>query len=409
MKKRDIKMLISLSVLLIAAIFYYRFTASTGQYIDITESGIYIGTYSLDDNQLIKLKNNTVEIKDGKVHMLEANCPDKLCINQGFVNTDNSSIICLPNQVVVTVCKPDEALKASGFYFNTYVELTAYNCNDKKLLNEALNICAKYENVCSRTNESSELYKLNHRELPLIYEKNGIKYYQVSNELYDMISIGQYYSETSNGKFNIAIAPLTDLWDFTGVSNSIPSKEKIDAALAYSSYKDIHVAKDNLIGFANNNNMIDLGGIAKGYIADVLKDYLLSNNVHMGIISLGHNVLCIGDKFGESFKVGIRKPFTENDIITTVDVTDKSVVTSGIYERYFKHNDVIYHHILDSSTGYPIQNNLSSITIISDTSTQGDALSTLLFSLGGEQALDYDKKHNEIETIIIDRNNNILK
>ena len=409
MKSKDIKIILSILILLIAVIVYRRLTATTGQFIDITEAGKYIGSYSLDTNQTIELTNNTVEIKNGNVHMLEANCPDKLCINQGFVDTDNASIICLPNQVVVTVCQPGDALKANGFYFNTYVELTAYNCNDESLLSNALDICAKYENICSRTSADSELYKLNHRLLPLYGEKDGVKYYQVSDELYDMIKIGLYYSLESNGAFNIAIAPVTDLWNFTGGSNVIPSEGQVKAALAYTNYEDIHVADNNLIGFASDKNMIDLGGIAKGYIADVLKEYLVSNNVHMAIISLGHNILCIGDKFGESFKVGIKKPFSENDVITTVDVSDKSVVTSGIFERYFEVDNTIYHHILDSSTGFPIQNDLSSVTIISDSSTQGDALSTLLFSLGSERALEFDRSHDDIDTVLIDRENNIIR
>ena len=384
-------------------------TTTTGQYVDITESGKYIGTFPLNSNKIIELSNNTVEISNGKVHMLNANCPDKLCMHQGYINNENSSIICLPNQVVVTVCKPDDALKASAFYFNTYIELTAYNCNDENILKNALDICAKYEQICSRTSLDSELYKLNHRILPVYKKIDDINYYKISDELYDMIKIGMRYSKESHGVFNIAIAPVTDLWDFTSGNNTIPSESAISSALSYTSINDIYIKEGNLIGFASDNNMIDLGGIAKGYVADVIKEYLKDNNVNMGIISLGHNILCIGDKFGESFKIGIKKPFSDNDTITTLDIHDKSVVTSGIYERYFKVNDSIYHHILDSFTGYPVQNDLNSVTIISDTSTEGDILSTLLFSLGTEDAIKYDKEHDDIKVILINRKNEIVK
>jgi thiamine biosynthesis lipoprotein len=134
---------------------------------------------------------------------------------------------------------------------------------------------------------------------------------------------------------------------------------------------------------------IDLGAIAKGYIADKIKEYLISNDVNSALIYLGGNVLCIGEKDTGAFKIGIEKPFdADGNPAAVVSVSDTSIVTSGTYERYFEKDGNFYHHILDKNTGYPIENDLTAVTIITPVSADADALSTTCFSLGLEKGME---------------------
>ena len=139
----------------------------------------------------------------------------------------------------------------------------------------------------------------------------------------------------------------------------------------------------NEVRLKNPDASIDLGGIAKGYIADKMKAFLTENGALEGTINLGGNVLCLGPKSdGNSYKIGIQNPFHEQgSILATLEVTNESVVSSGVYQRYIRVDDKIYHHILNPSTGYPYENNLLSVTVICQNSVDGDGLSTTCFSL----------------------------
>lgn len=148
---------------------------------------------------------------------------------------------------------------------------------------------------------------------------------------------------------------------------------------------------------------IDLGAIAKGYIADQVKTYLKKQGIKHAIINLGGNVDVIGTKpDGSKYNIGIQKPFDESgEAITSVQLKDQTVVTSGIYERYFKKNGKLYHHILDPRTGYPCENNLYSVSIITDSSTKADALSTTCFLLGYEKGMELIQSMDGVEAIFI--------
>jgi len=278
----------------------------------------------------------------------------------------------------------NEPITVTDYKLNTYVTITIYDSKDTSLLDDCLALCDKYELLFSRTNPESELYQLNNGLLPV--SEDG--YYTVSEELFEIIQIGQKYSELSDDAFAIALEPLTSLWNFTDGTNIVPPQDKIDTVLPLLNSDDVLLRAPNEIAFVKEGVGIDLGGIAKGYIADKIKEYLLSNNVHSALIYLGGNVLCIGEKETGPFKIGIEKPFdADGAAAAVVQICDLSVVTSGTDERYFKKDGKLYHHILDKSTGYPIDNNLTSVTIIAASSTDADALSTTCFSLGLEKGL----------------------
>ena len=293
-----------------------------------------------------------------------------------------------------------EPISSTAIKLNTVVTITIYDSTDRSLLDECMKLCDKYEAVFSRTSSDSELYKLNHRLLQTA--GNNSDTYQVSEDLAELIDTGLQYSEMSQGAFDIAIAPLTSLWDFTAEDPQVPDDTLIQDALKKCGYSGISVDGTS-VTFSSKDTEIELGAVAKGYIADRLKDYLISEGVKSAIIDLGGNVLCIGSKpDGTPFKIGIQKPFADrNETIAAMDITGKSVVSSGIYERCFTQDDVLYHHILNPKTGYPYDNDLVSVTIISDKSVDGDALSTTCFALGLKKGLEFAQSLDNIQAFFV--------
>ena len=299
-------------------------------------------------------------------------------------------VICLLISTIISGCSSNESnrsstepLSKSTFLLNTIVTITIYDSNDESVLEGAFDLCKKYENIFSRTSSDSELYQLN--EGSLEKKENG---YEVSDELSQLIQAGLTYGKLSNGSFDIAIEPVSSLWDFTAEDPQIPDDSIIQSKLPLVNYQDVTVI-GNQIKFAKEGMGLDLGAIAKGYIADQIKNYLLENDVNSAMINLGGNVLCVGTKpNGAPFNIGIQKPFADrNETVAVMELKDVSVVSSGIYERYFTKDDKFYHHILNPKTGYPYETDLVAVTIISDKSVDGDGLSTSCFALGLEEGM----------------------
>ena len=299
----------------------------------------------------------------------------------------------------------NEPISISSIKLNTAVQITIYDSQDKALLDDCLALCDKYELVFSRTNEKSELYKLNHRKDTSDKDPNAdgqttpypvsgtADTWHISEDLASLLSQGLSITRESDGAFDIAIAPLTSLWDFTAEDPKVPDDAAIQKVLPLCSSDGVTIDGQD-ITLPSDDIQFDVGAIAKGYIADRLKDFLVKKGVNSAIINLGGNVLCIGSKpDGTPFKVGIQKPFADrNETEAVMDITGKSVVSSGIYERCFKQGGKLYHHILNPQTGYPYENGLISVTIISDQSVDGDALSTTCFALGLEDGLKFAEK-----------------
>lgn len=296
-----------------------------------------------------------------------------------------------------------EPISATAIKLNTAVTVTIYDSQDRNLLTECMNLCDKYEKIFSRTASDSELYKLNHRQLTPVDGTDNT--YQVSDSLAELIQKGLYYSDLSDGAFDIAIEPLTSLWDFTAEDPQVPEDSLIQTALSKCDYHNVSVGgKDNNeITLKTDDTAIELGAIAKGYIADRLKEYLISQDVKSAIINLGGNVLCIGGKPDDSsFKIGIQKPFADrSETIAVMDIKDKSVVSSGVYERCFEQDGTLYHHLLNPKTGYPYDNGLIAVTIISDQSVDGDALSTTCFALGLEDGLKLAESLDDVQAFFV--------
>lgn len=290
-----------------------------------------------------------------------------------------------------------EPVSATALKLNTIVKITLYDSQNQEILDEALALCDTYEKIFSRTLEESELYQLNHG---LLTQDNGA--YVLSDELAELTEKGLWYSELSEGAFDISIAPLSSLWDFTSGEKTVPSGQRIDEAKALVDYKEVALS-GNRVSFGKEGMALELGAVAKGYIADRIKEFLISKGVKSALIDLGGNILCVGKRVsGEPFRIGIQRPFAErSEQVATVEIADKSVVASGIYERYFEKDGVLYHHILDPQSGYPYDNGLVSVTIISEQSVDGDGLSTSCFALGLEQGMKLVNSLPEVQAIFI--------
>lgn len=291
----------------------------------------------------------------------------------------------------------EKTVSVQGFKLNTIVQITLYDSDDRELAEEAMELCDKYEKMFSRTMSSSELYQLNHGTLP---SENG--WYILSDETAELIGIGLKYSRISDGAFDISVEPVSSLWDFTSGAKTIPDDQALSDALPLIDYRKVTL-DGNRLRFEMSGMGLDLGAVAKGYIADRIKDFLLDHQISSATINLGGNVLCIGSHpDGKPFKVGIQKPFADrNETLCTLELSDKSVVSSGTYERYFMKDGILYHHILNPSTGKPYQNGLTAVTIISDKSVDGDALSTVCFALGLEKGMELINQTDLAEAIFV--------
>lgn len=304
--------------------------------------------------------------------------------------------VLLSAAILLTGCSTppaNETVSKSGIYFDTIVKIEISGMKDSTVMDHCFDLCEKYENKFSKEIETSEISKINSAK------GNPV---EVSDETAALIKKALYYSELSGGAFDITIAPVSDLWDFRSKKKELPSDESIKNALTHVDYHKVNVT-GNTVTLSDPEASLDLGGIAKGYIADQLKTYLKKEGIKHALINLGGNVLVIGSQpNGNDYKIGLQKPFDEqNTAITTVSVHDQSVVSSGIYQRYFELDGKIYHHILNPQTGYPYENNLLGVTIISDKSADGDALSTTCFALGLEKGMELIKSIDNTEAIFI--------
>ena len=284
-----------------------------------------------------------------------------------------------------------------GYYFNTYVSVSLYGCGSEEVAKNAVELCGYYEKIFSRTNETSLLYQLNN--------EGKIKTDSVEAEiLSEILKYGREYYDITDGALNIALEPVTSLWDFSSGASIVPKKERIAEALDNTDCSLIEITEN---GIELNGVSVDLGAVAKGFAADRIKEYLVDEGVDSAIINLGGNILCIGDKpTGEDFVIGIQKPFS-NETLLGLEINGRSVVTSGTYERYFRKDGVLYHHILDPDTGMPCDNNLLSVTIVAESGVLCDCLSTGCFVMGMEEAMELINNMENVYAIFVDDDYNV--
>ncbi len=276
------------------------------------------------------------------------------------------------------------------FAFDTVITLSAY-C-EQSVLDQAQERCTYFENIFSRTIEGSDISKINSAKGQPV---------TVAEETADIILKSLEYSKETDGLFDISIGAASTLWDFNeGIK---PSDKKLKEAIKHIDYKNIAV-DGTTVTLADPKAKLDLGGIAKGYIADDLAKLFKDAGCESACLNLGGNVYVLGTKpDGSNWKVGVYDPNSEGseNVIASCEAANKSIVTSGLYERNFTKDGVMYYHILDPKTGYPAKTDLLASSIYSEKSIDGDAYATTLFLLGRDKALEFLQAHPNIQGLVV--------
>lgn len=292
-----------------------------------------------------------------------------------------------------SVSKP---LSRTEFMLGTTVTLTLYDHQSKSLLDKAFKRIAELENILS-INKTGTL-------IDTINDAAGKSAVQVDPDTFDIIQKGLTYSAMTDGYFDITVGPLVKLWHIGFPDARVPSQEEVQAKLPLIDYHNVILDEPNQTVFLKKPEMmLDLGGIGKGYAADQIANLLKTEGVTRAIIDLGGNLYLLGDKAEDTpWTVGVQDPFNpRGNTIGYLNAANQSVVTSGIYERFIEQDGIKYHHILNPKTGYPFNNEIAGVTIITDYSIDGDALSTAVFSKGLKEGMTFIESLDDIDAIFI--------
>ena len=286
---------------------------------------------------------------------------------------------------------PDEAQESiQVIAMDTAMIFTAYGVNSTKADYAAEEEVYRLEAMLSRTDEESPVAQLNSQGTA-----------EVDGELWALMETAMEYTAATGGAFDITVAPVTVAWGFTTDSFQVPTQAELDSLLPLVGTDHIHNLGGNGDGTVtvelDPGTQIDLGGIGKGYASDRVAAIFREYEIPRGLVQLGGSVLAIGDRpDGAAWVVGIkdpRDPDNANAFAAVLNLTDAYAVTSGSYQRYFEQDGETYHHIIEPATGYPADSGLTSVTVVADSAdgngTMCDALSTALFVMGEEKALDF--------------------
>ncbi|AOR65595.1 FAD:protein FMN transferase [Pectobacterium wasabiae] len=277
--------------------------------------------------------------------------------------------------------------------------------HDETAVRQVFQRIKQLEDLLTVNRAQSEVMSINHAA--------GKAFVSVSPLVFALIKRAKAVSLIENSCFNVAIGPVVKLWKIGFSGNAVPDQESIQQALALTRPERIILREQDCGVLLKNAGMeIDLGAIAKGYIADIVRDVLNQHAIQDALINLGGNVLAIGSALTDEhglWSVGLQKPFADRDsLLGVIKVKNQSVVTSGVYERFFTVGDRIYHHILDPLTGYPLDNELHSVTIISNDSLDGDIYTTLLYGMGVSAGIEFLQYQPDIEAIFVTKNKEII-
>ncbi len=306
-----------------------------------------------------------------------------------------------------------EPVTKNDFCLDTSCDISIYDITGsegEEILDGAFKEIRKYEKILSKTVSGSDIDRIN---------KASGKSVKVSDDAYEVIKMGLEIGKLSGGRFDITVGRLTDLWDFKSDDPKLPEQQDIDAALKTVGLDNVKLEAGNKVTLTDPDAELDLGGIAKGYIADRITEYLEKQGVKKAIINLGGNICVIGSKAEDTpWTIGIERPYSDRtELIGSVQVSDATVVTSGIYERMFKKDGRIYHHVLDPKTGYPAETDLEAVTITARKgySAYCDGLSTTCLMLGTDKAralvekLQKEKPDMGIEASFTDKNDKVTQ
>ncbi len=296
--------------------------------------------------------------------------------------------------LLLSACGETEPVSKTNFMLDTIVQITLYDGTDPGVIDQAFDEIRRLEDILSVEREGSDLDRL--------AQAAGQDWVEIQPETEEVLRLAKTYSARSQGAFDVTAGPLIDLWDIHNGEGHYPSPEELAQVLPLIGDADLLVEEGRAY-LARPGMIANLGAIAKGYIADQVKALLVEQGVKSAVLDLGRNVLLIGGKpDGSSFVVGVQDPNQEQgQLMGRIEATDKSIVTSGINERKFTYNGQSYHHVLDPVTGFPVENELASVTILSQSSADGDALSTTCLLLGQEKGMALVESLEGVEALFI--------
>ena len=353
--------------------------------------------------KIIALKSRVLKVDSGGILNIDGRAYKRIAL----------VLILILLIITQTGCSSEpDPVSDTNYYLDTVCEITIYDMEDmseenaQEAIDAAFDRCRVLDKTLSKTVSTSEISQINNA--------NG-EWVEVSEDTFTLIKAGIYYSELSGGEFDITIGTVADLWDFYSDDPSIPDSDDLAEALLHVDYTVIEIEENEdgsgKVRLTDLSAQIDLGGIAKGYVGDEMAEVLKEYGVTSAVISLGGNIVTVGGKSDSTgFTIGIEEPYTDSsEVIGSVEVTDKTVVTSGVYERQFEVDGVIYHHILSTTDGYPVDTDLDAVTLIADTgmSMDIDALSTICLIKGSDEAKALIESMDGIEAIFCYSNGDI--
>ena len=309
----------------------------------------------------------------------------------------------------LTSCDPNNGdlmqspYKQTEFLMGTVATVKIYDEGKETVLESVFNRIETLAEQIGVEEVKSQIDKVN--------ANAGKKSVEVSDDIFELVQAGKNYSEQADGSFDITIGPLTALWHIGYEDARKPEQAEIDEVLSLINYEKVILDEDKGTVYLEDEGMrMDLGAIAKGFIADEVNEVLDENGVSTAIIDLGGNIYVKGNNpSGKKWTVGIQDPFSaRGETVGRIEASDQSIVTSGIYERYLEVDGVTYHHLLNPIDGYPFDNEIAGVTIVSENSIDGDALSTVVFSKGLEDGMNFIENQEGVEAIFVNKDNHIF-
>lgn len=302
-------------------------------------------------------------------------------------------------------CASEQVVSRSDFALDTVVTITAYGTEDAAVLDPAFKLIRDYDQKWNAFSADSEIEKINQAA-----GKNPV---QVSEETFEIIKASMIYSQLTDGRFDISAGSLIELWGIgEPETKDKPAQSAINEALQKVDYHKIQLDEDAHSVFLIEPGMkLNLGAMAKGYIGSKVKTLLKEQGLDHVLINLGGNIVLIGGKDQRNdFVIGVQDPDeSEGEPVGQISAKDKSIVVSGDYQRYF--TDAAgkkYHHILDAKKGTPVESGLRSVAVMTDDALKADALSTCLFIMGEEAALQYVNQIPNVECLLITTDHRIV-
>ncbi len=295
---------------------------------------------------------------------------------------------------------------------NTVMQITVFNTSEgtnEDVLNAMVTRIEELEKLFDPNLSESDVYKINNSSgVPSDKAATDEDRIFLNEDTVNILSSAESNYYETEYAFDIKLMPVIELWGFDDGNYGVPKNEEIINALKVIEKSRISIYSDESYITISEGTKVSLGGIAKGYLGDELLKIAREYGA-TALISLGGNIVLCGEKSdGNLWSVGIKNPdATENIACSFETGGNKSVVTSGAYERYFQYGGKTYHHIIDPKTGYPSDSDLLSVTVVGENGTNCDAWSTALFVMGKEKAVEFAKEHNSYDFIFITKDNEI--